>query len=31
VIDRVFGFDEARAALEYLKTGSHFGKVALAR
>jgi len=27
VIDRVFTFDEARAAYEYLKTGSHVGKV----
>lgn len=26
-IDRVFGFDEAREALEYLKAGSHVGKV----
>jgi NADPH:quinone reductase-like Zn-dependent oxidoreductase len=31
VIDRVFGFDEARPALEYLKKGLHVGKVALAR
>jgi NADPH:quinone reductase-like Zn-dependent oxidoreductase len=27
IIDRVFGFDEARAAYEYLASGSHFGKV----
>ena len=27
VIDRVFGFDEVPAALHYLETGSHFGKV----
>lgn len=26
-VDRVFAFDEARAALEYLKAGKHFGKV----
>lgn len=26
-VDRVFGFDEARDALEYLKSGSHVGKV----
>lgn len=29
VVDRVFGFDEARAALRYLETGSHFGKVCI--
>jgi NADPH:quinone reductase-like Zn-dependent oxidoreductase len=29
VIDRVFGFSEARAALEYLQQGRHFGKVCL--
>lgn len=27
VIDRVFPFDEARAAYEYLASGAHFGKV----
>jgi NADPH:quinone reductase-like Zn-dependent oxidoreductase len=27
VIDRVFSFDEAKTALEYLWSGSHFGKV----
>ncbi|OKL61838.1 hypothetical protein UA08_02298 [Talaromyces atroroseus] len=27
VIDRVFAFDEAREALQYLYSGSHFGKV----
>ncbi len=27
VIDRVFGFDEALAACEYLKSGDHLGKV----
>ena len=27
VIDRVFAFDEARAAYEYLASGAHFGKV----
>src|SRR5438067_417535 len=29
VIDRVFGFSEARAALEYLQQGRHFGKICL--
>jgi NADPH:quinone reductase-like Zn-dependent oxidoreductase len=29
VIDRVFRFDEAPAAFEYLKSGSHFGKVVI--
>jgi NADPH:quinone reductase-like Zn-dependent oxidoreductase len=29
VIDRVFPFDEARGALEYLARGHHFGKVAI--
>lgn len=27
VVDRVFGFEEAKEALEYLFSGSHFGKV----
>ena len=27
VIDKVFGFEEARAAMEYMKSGAHFGKV----
>jgi NADPH:quinone reductase-like Zn-dependent oxidoreductase len=27
VIDRVFSFDEAKAALAYLESGAHFGKV----
>jgi NADPH:quinone reductase-like Zn-dependent oxidoreductase len=27
IIDRVFGFDEVRAAYEYLASGKHFGKV----
>lgn len=27
VIDRVFAFDEAKEALQYLFSGSHFGKV----
>lgn len=27
VVDRVFGFGEAREALRYLEAGSHFGKV----
>ncbi len=30
VVDRVFPFEEARAALDHLASGRHFGKVALA-
>jgi NADPH:quinone reductase-like Zn-dependent oxidoreductase len=30
VVDRTFGFDEARAAIEQLKTGQHFGKLVIA-
>jgi NADPH:quinone reductase-like Zn-dependent oxidoreductase len=29
VVDRVFPFEEAPAALEYLESGSHFGKIAI--
>lgn len=29
IVDRVFGFGELRAALEYLESGAHFGKVCL--
>ena len=29
VVDRVFGFDEAPAALRYLESGAHFGKVVI--
>jgi NADPH:quinone reductase-like Zn-dependent oxidoreductase len=29
VVDRVFPFDEARAAYEYLASGAHFGKVVI--
>ena len=29
MIDRVFPFDEARAAYEHLESASHFGKVVL--
>ncbi len=29
VVDRVFEFDEAPAALRYLETGAHFGKVVI--
>lgn len=29
VVDRVFGFDQAREAYEYLKSGAHFGKVVI--
>jgi len=27
VVDRVFGFHEAREALQYMKSGAHFGKI----
>lgn len=30
VVDRVFGFDDARAAYEYQGSGAHFGKVVIA-
>jgi NADPH:quinone reductase-like Zn-dependent oxidoreductase len=29
VIDREFGFDEAAAALQYMTTGAHFGKIVI--
>lgn len=29
VIDRVFGFDEAREAMSYMQSGAHFGKVVI--
>lgn len=29
VVDRAFAFDELRAALEYLASGAHFGKICL--
>jgi NADPH:quinone reductase-like Zn-dependent oxidoreductase len=29
VIDRAFPFDEARAAMQYLESGAHFGKVVI--
>jgi len=29
VVDRVFAFDEAPAALKYLESGAHFGKVVI--
>ncbi|MFY9609418.1 MAG: zinc-binding dehydrogenase [Blastocatellia bacterium] len=29
VIDRVFGFEEARKAFEYMASGSHFGKICI--
>ena len=29
VIDRVFGFDEAREAFVYMRTASHFGKIVI--
>ncbi len=29
VVDRIFPFSEARAAYDYLRSGSHFGKVVI--
>jgi NADPH:quinone reductase-like Zn-dependent oxidoreductase len=29
VVDRVFGFDEAKEAYRYMESGSHFGKVVI--
>jgi len=29
VIDRVFPFEEARQAFEYMASGSHFGKICI--
>jgi NADPH:quinone reductase-like Zn-dependent oxidoreductase len=29
VVDRIFSFDEARAAYEYLASGAHFGKIVI--
>jgi NADPH:quinone reductase-like Zn-dependent oxidoreductase len=29
VIDRVFAFDELREALDYLRSGKHFGKISI--
>jgi NADPH:quinone reductase-like Zn-dependent oxidoreductase len=29
VVDRVFEFDKAREAMEYMKSGAHFGKVVI--
>lgn len=29
VVDKVFGFEEARAALSYMESGSHFGKIVI--
>lgn len=29
VVDRIFAFDQAREAYEYLKSGAHFGKVVI--
>ena len=29
VVDRVFGFDEAREAMQYMESGAHFGKVVI--
>ena len=30
VIDRVFDFEGVREALEYMKSGAHFGKIVVA-
>jgi NADPH:quinone reductase-like Zn-dependent oxidoreductase len=29
VVDRVFGFDEAREAFSHMESGSHFGKIVI--
>ena len=29
VIDKTFAFDQAREALEFMKAGSHFGKIVI--
>ena len=29
IIDKVFSFEESIQAIEYLKTGSHFGKIVI--
>jgi len=29
VIDRVFGFDEVRAAYQHMASGVHFGKIVI--
>jgi len=29
VIDKVFGFDEARAAYHHMASGAHFGKIVI--
>ena len=29
VVDRVFGFEEAREAMRYMESGAHFGKVVI--
>jgi NADPH:quinone reductase-like Zn-dependent oxidoreductase len=29
VVDKVFAFDEARAALEHMEAGAHFGKIVI--
>ncbi|HQZ94840.1 MAG TPA: NAD(P)-dependent alcohol dehydrogenase [Pyrinomonadaceae bacterium] len=29
VVDRVFGFEDAREALKYMESGSHFGKIVI--
>ncbi len=29
VVDKVFGFDQAREALRYMESGSHFGKIVI--
>ena len=29
VIDRVFGFDDVKAAYQHMASGSHFGKIVI--
>jgi NADPH:quinone reductase-like Zn-dependent oxidoreductase len=29
VVDKVFGFEEAKDAFRYMESGSHFGKIVL--
>ncbi len=31
IIDRVFDFDQSREAMQYMQSGSHFGKVVIRR
>ena len=29
IVDRVFGFEQAREALAYMESGAHFGKICI--